>query len=418
MDYSQARKYIDSLRTRGIVPGLENINKLCETLGNPQNKLRVIHIAGTNGKGSTGVFIESILRSAGKNVFRFSSPAVGNYLEMFSINGKNAVENDYALCAELIRNSEYDSHGSLSFTVFEAETAIAFMLAKKYSPDYAIIECGLGGRLDSTNIINNPVLSVITAISKDHTAFLGDTISEIAFEKCGIIKNQAPVVSATQQEEAEKVIQKVCCEQGSKLSYMDIPYDIDYSSSGTTFYLKKNQYSIRLFGSFQPLNAALAAKAAETLRIEPEYIRRGLKNAYIPYRFERIGRFILDGAHNPDAVKRLSESVRIYLNNGKTAFICGIFKDKDYESISEITAKLADKVFTVSPPLPRGLDSKELCRIFKKHGANALSCETMKTAIDKAIDMNYDNILIFGSLSILAEAKEIIISLNNERDQQ
>lgn len=418
MDYSQARKYIDSLRTRGIVPGLESIKKLCEALGNPQDNLRVIHIAGTNGKGSTGMFIESILRSAGKNVFRFSSPAVGNYLEMFTINGKNADENDYASCVEAIHKAEYDSRGSLSFTVFEAETAAAFLLANKYSPDYAIIECGLGGRLDSTNIIKDPILSVITTISKDHTAFLGDTISEITFEKCGIIKSKAPVVSAAQQTEAENVIQKICFEQNSKLSYIDIPHNINYCSTKTTFYLKNNQYSIRLLGSYQPQNAALAAKAAEALGIENEYIHRGLKSAYIPYRFERIGSFILDGAHNPGAAKKLAKSVKIYLNKGKTAFICGVFKDKDYESISEITAGLADKVFTVSPPLPRGLDSAELCEVFKNHGADALSCETMEKAINKATAGNYDNILIFGSLSILDEAKKIIISQNNERDQQ
>lgn len=416
MNYSQAREYIKSLHKRGIVPGLENISTLMTALGNPQDDLKVIHIAGTNGKGSIGVFIESILRSAEKTVFRFSSPAVGDYLEMYTLNGKNINESDYAECVESIYNA--DICGSLSFTEFEAETAAAFLLAKKHSPDYVIIECGMGGRLDSTNIITKPELSIITSISKDHTAFLGDTLHDIAVEKSGIIKNGSPVVSAIQPKEAEKVIIDTCRKMNSELYFADNPQNTKYLGSETSFTLGADKYLIKLLGTYQTYNAALAAKAAQIIGLSNDAISIGLKNAQIPYRFERIGRYILDGAHNPGAAKQLADSVQTYLKDSKTAFICGMFKDKDQERIAGLTARLADKVFTVSPPPPRGLDSEILCSIFKRHGADAVSCKTIQNAIDNANSNDFDNILIFGSLSILGEAKRIISAQNNERDKE
>ena len=184
MTYNSARKYIENLRGRGIVPGLLNIEKLCAKLGNPQNKLRFIHISGTNGKGSVGAFLDSILREAGFDTARFVSPAVDDYLEMYTISGCPVSENDYAECVPKIKNVLDGSESEDFFpTSFEAETAIAFLLFEKYMPDYVIIECGMGGLLDSTNIIPPPELAVITSISTDHSSFLGDTIEDIAFRK-------------------------------------------------------------------------------------------------------------------------------------------------------------------------------------------------------------------------------------------
>lgn len=416
MDYSQAREYIQGLHSRGIVPGLENIRALMSALGDPQDEINVIHIAGTNGKGSAGVFLENILMAANKSVFRFSSPPVGDYLEMYSLNGKNICGNDYAQCVEAIYKAEAVSE--LSFTEFEAETAAAFLLAKKYMPDYAIIECGMGGRLDSTNIIKKPALSVIASVSKDHTAFLGNTVYDIALEKSGIIKNGIPVVSAIQTPDAAAAIKETCMKTGSELYIADTPKDIEYHEEHTLFMLSKNKYTIKLPGVYQPQNAALAAKAAEVMGIDKTAIEQGLSKAYIPYRFERIGNYILDGAHNPGAAEKLAASARIYLKGLKTAFICGMFRDKDQETIAELTADLADKVFTVSPPPPRGLDSGTLCEIFKNHGAAAVSCASMQEAIDKASSGGFDRVLIFGSLSILGDAKRILMAQKNEREKE
>lgn len=415
MDYSQAREYIKCLHSRGIVPGLESIRALMSALGDPQDELNIIHIAGTNGKGSTGVFIESILMAAGKSVFRFSSPSVGDYLEMYTHNGKSISEYDYAQCVDKISNAATER--GIIFTEFEAETAAAFLLAKKYSPDHVIIECGMGGRLDSTNIIKKPELSVITSISKDHTAFLGNTLYDIALEKSGIIKSGIPAVSAQQTTEAVKAIKEACAITGSELHIADTPQNIEYSALQTFFDIGKRRYAIKLPGAYQPQNAALAVRAAMTLGIDEAAIEQGLANAYLPYRFERIGRYILDGAHNSGAAEKLADSVRIYLNNRKTAFICGMFRDKDQKKIAELTAALAEKIFTVSPPPPRGLDSAALREIFRSQGADAVSCASLEEAIGNADSGGFDSILIFGSLSILGEAKKIITAQYNERDK-
>lgn len=406
MNYTDARKYIKSLSGRGITPGLESVSALCEALGNPQDGFKSIHIAGTNGKGSTGAFIESILRAGNKNVCRFVSPAVGDYLESFTYNGEPVAEELYAECVSMIADLS-----DIAVSAFEAETAVAFLIFKKLAPDYAIIECGMGGLLDSTNIIT-PEVSVITSISLDHTAFLGDTLAEIATQKCGIIKNHGKAVtSVSQSDEIRNIIETVCKKNNASLYYAEAPCDIKYWDTKTEFMFEKKTYEIPLLGAYQPSNAVLAVKTAQTLGIDEASIKTGLKTAVWRYRFERVGKFILDGAHNADAALQLAKSVEITLKNKRIAYICGCFRDKDYNAIARITAPFADEVFCITPPTERGLDASVLCAAFKACGANAHAENSLADAIGKASE--FDAVVIFGSLSFLGEARKPTEGINS-----
>ena len=409
MNYEEARSYISELAPRGIVPGLTNITQLCNAIGNPERGQSFIHIAGTNGKGSVGAFLASIMRAAGMSVGRFISPAVGDYLESFTFNGKPIEKRLYAKCAESVKCAA----DCIFPTSFEAETAIALLAFRELSPDYVLLECGMGGRLDSTNVIESPYASVITSISLDHQKFLGNTLAEIAAEKIGIIKDNCPVVTCRQSDEAMEVIARGAIAHDSPLYIADDTENIRHLHDKTIFTFGGKEYEIKLLGAYQPENAALAIKTAQVLGISERRICEGLKSAEWEYRFERLGKYILDGAHNEAAALAIAESMDEYLS-GKTAFICGCFKDKDYSKIAEITAPYADKVFCVMPPGERGLDAEILCETFKSADVTAEVSKNIPEAVKTAAI--YDNIVIFGSLSILAEAKRIIKRLETDAE--
>ena len=409
MEYKEAREYIKSLVPRGIVPGLTAVSRLLSMLGDPQDKLRIIHIAGTNGKGSVGAFISSILRSASNTVCRFATPAVGEYLEAFTINGATISEELYSSAAERVKAAITQLEKESIFpTSFEAECAIAFLAFSELAPDFALIECGMGGLLDATNVIKKPALSVITSISKDHTGFLGNTITDIAKNKAGIIKNDIPVISAQQTKDAEAVIRQTADEHNSPLYIADEPRDIRYNNDSTEFIYDNKLYNIKLLGTYQPHNAALAIAAAKVLGIGDKYIKQGLANAVWQYRFERIGRYILDGAHNEDAARELAASLEKYTVPDKTVFICGCFRDKNYDKIAELTAPYTSAVYCITAPAERGLECDILRDTFKLHGVKAFSSGTMAEAIKAANGECCENIIIFGSLSILYEARKLI----------
>ncbi len=408
MNYNEARYYIKSLSPRGIRPGLDNITRLCGALGNPQNGLCVIHIAGTNGKGSVGAFLGSILNASGIDVGRFVSPPVGDYLEAFTYNGIPVSEGLYTECAEAVRDalSELEAEGIFP-TSFEAETAIAFLIFSRLSPGYVILECGMGGRLDATNIISAPYASVITSVSLDHNKFLGNTLAAIAKEKSGIIKDNCPVITCAQRDEVMEVINRAAASHDAPLFIADDISDIRLGKEKTVFKFEGAEYEIGLGGTYQPENAALAVKTSQVLGISRDSIHQGLKSAVWEYRFEQIGKFVLDGAHNEDAARELAASIKACLD-GSTAFICGCFRDKAYEEIAKITSPLAVRVYCVTPPSERGLQSSLLCREFEKNGVIATDSGEMPAAIKDAYRSGADNIVIFGSLSILAEAKRLI----------
>ncbi|MBQ9604860.1 MAG: hypothetical protein IJR45_05535, partial [Firmicutes bacterium] len=280
-------------------------------------------------------------------------------------------------------------------------------------PDHTLIECGMGGALDATNIIKKPEVSVICPISYDHMQFLGNSLEEIAEAKTGIIKPGVPVVTIPQQEEAMSVINAGAKKANSPLYIADSIKNIEYHPSYTKFECGGKEYAINLLGTFQPQNATLAIKTAKLLNISDKAVLSGLQNAQWHYRFERIGRFILDGAHNEDAAKKLSESLGIYTSPAHTAFICGCFRDKEYDKIAALTAPYAAAVYCVTAPTERGLDSAILCETFKKHGANAYDSKTISAAMRRAISGGWHDIVVFGSLSILYEAQKLAEETQN-----
>ncbi len=408
MDYECAREYILSLTGRGICPGLGAVSALLDELGNPEKNLDIIHIAGTNGKGSVGAYLSSILQCTGHTVMRFVTPPVGEYLGTFLYNGAPVSETDFAECVTTLKKAmtELEKDGIYP-TSFEAETAIAFLLVQKLRPDYVLLECGMGGKNDATNVIPPPKLAVITKISLDHTAFLGNTIAEIATEKAGIIKSGTVAVTVKQHIDADLILREKCEAKGVSLTVADAPQSVIYTDDRTAFAYGGESYITQLLGTYQPENAVLAIEAAKALGIEQLAITSGIINTEWEYRFERVKSFILDGAHNPDGVRALAQSLEKYFKKGDdVAFVCACFKDKDYMETARLTARFPSAVYCVKAPTERGLDAKTLCDAFRGHGARAYECKTLSEAIEKA--KQHKNAVVFGTLSILAEAKQII----------
>lgn len=392
MDYKEARDYIAEAARYGIVPGLESIERLCRALDNPQEELRIIHITGTNGKGSTGAFIEAILRGAGLKVGRFASPAVFDYLEQFTVNGENMSEKHFADYMHKIKNAvkSITDSGKPHPTPFEMETAAAFMHFRDERCDAAIIECGMGGGADATNVISKSLVSVITPIGMDHMRFLGDTLEEAATEKAGIIKENGIVVTALQEEAVMQVIKRVSAEKHAKL-----------------FVCGDENYEISLKGAYQRINASLAAEVCRHLdfNITEKNIENGLKNAVWHGRFEQIcdmPEFIIDGAHNIHGARALMESIDLYFKNRRIIYIMGVLRDKEYEKMAEITAPRAEKIYTVTPGSPRGLDNKILAEAVRRFNENTQAV-TMDTALRLCLEEKDAVIVAFGSLSFMGE---------------
>lgn len=409
MNYKESRDFINSLTGRGIVPGLDNITALCNELGNPQNALKIIHIAGTNGKGSTGAFITQILISAGYSVCRYVSPAVECYREIFQFNGIWINEDDYAECASEVKKAILIlEEKGIYPTSFEAETALAFLYFKKKQCDYAVVECGMGGRLDATNVIDKPEIAVITHISMDHSSFLGDTLEKIAYEKSGIIKKNCRVVSSIQEGNVSEVIQDQCKRENAELIFSQTPEILSYNLNGTEFLYKGLRAKICQIGLYQADNAVLAIEAVKQLGVSEKAILDGLYKTCWKFRFEVTSKnpyWIYDGAHNPDGAYRLTESLDKYLYGKKLIYIVGIFKDKDYREIAKITAAAAKKIYTVKPPSDRGLDSGILAEEFLKYSADVYAAENIKSAVIKCENEECDAVVCFGSLSFLQMIK-------------
>lgn len=412
MEYNEVNNYIQSLRGRGIVLGLDDMKKLLKKLNNPESKLNIIHIAGTNGKGSVGAYISSVLQCSQKKVARFVSPCVGEYENTFLINSKPVAHDVIGRCADVVKKAidELECEGVYP-TSFLAETALSLVIFRELMPDYAIIECGMGGKDDATNAIDDITLSVITKISLDHTRFLGSTIREIATAKAGIIRENTPVVSAIQQKDAEDVIKCVCDKLSAPLHIADHPKIQEMTDTYTSFFINSDIFTTKMLGVYQPQNASLAICASRVLGICDNAIKRGIYNAQWGFRFERTDKYILDGAHNPDGADMLAKSLSVYTSPRDTAFVCACFKDKDYQKIARITSMYADCVYCVKAPTERGLDADILRQAFSDCGVMAYASPTLEDALKSA--SAYKNVVVFGTLSILSEAKDIIERFNN-----
>lgn len=417
MDYAMAMDYIKEKNKLGTVPGLDTIKELLRRLGNPQNRCRCLQIAGTNGKGSVFSFVQEILLAAGFSVGRYISPAVCSYLERFQINKKNMSEEMFAGLLLRVADAakKMEEEGLPSPTAFELETAVAFLYFAEQEVDYALIECGMGGTLDATNVLAVPALSVISSVSRDHMQFLGDSLTEIAGHKAGIIRENSVCISAPQPDEVLKVLRGRCralCTALVAVSQEDI-HVVSMNLDKTVFEYQNSTYEIRILGECQPVNAAVAIETAKRIDgVTTEHIRLGLAGAQWAGRMTRVGDaplMYVDGAHNEAAWLSLKKTVNKYFTNRKIIYIIGVLRDKEYNRMADILADTMSYAIVVTPDTPRGLPKEILASVLADRGVTAVTAENPGDAVARAtacaelFGMEKAVVLVCGSLSFLAD---------------
>lgn len=425
MNCSQAIEYIHSLEKFGIKPGLERIRALCELLGNPQNGLKIIHVAGTNGKGSTSTMISNILQKSGYNTGLFISPYVIDFRERIQYNGKMIEHSELAECVEKVKEAaDILAEKNIFPTEFEAVTAASFVYFAKKKCDFVVLEVGLGGKYDSTNIILAPYVSVLTSISLDHTNILGSTVEEIAAEKCGIIKfGGATVAYPFQTEGAMKVIEKSCEEKQNKLIVPDVKSIeiISEKAEGTAAVYKNIEFMLPLTGRHMVYNACTAIEAVRSLdrfgiEISDESITDGISASSMPARIEIIRNHpltILDGGHNEGCAFALEAYIKSFLKDKRIIAVCSLMRDKDYETYLRIVAPYVSVFVATEAPVPRALSAGELAQCASIYCKNADSVVNPHKAVSAACNIaeTDDVILVCGSFYLAGEIREDLLNL-------
>lgn len=421
MNYEEAREYLDQVSKGGSVLGLDNMRELLKRLGNPQDSLKFVHISGTNGKGSVLAYLSTVFKEAGYRTGRYISPTLFSYREKIQVNEKFIGREDLSRLTEKVKAAaeEMQNCAAGDPTIFEIETALAFLYFVEQKCDIVILETGLGGALDATNVITTPVMEVIASISMDHMEFLGDTLGKIAYQKAGIIKPDTSVVSAMQQPEAMEVICNVCRERDCTFQAVDPEQikDISYGYEGQSFSYKNwENIKISLMGSYQIKNAALALEAINALRklgydLKDRAVYQGMKKAVWKGRFTLISKdpvILMDGAHNPAAAEELVRSLKLYYAGKKFYYIFGMFRDKDYAQVIRLTAPMAEHIITVQTPgNPRALPAAELKGAVAEVNPSVEAAESLRMAVNQVMErIDSDSVVvIFGSLSFLGEAE-------------
>lgn len=436
MNYREALDYIEQIGRYGIVPGLDSIRQLVGRLGDPQKELRFVHVAGTNGKGSVCAFLSSVLQQGGYRVGKYTSPAVLDWREEIQVNGSYITKAAVGRYVERIKDvcDGMTAEGLPHPTPFEVKTAMAFLYFREKKCDIVVMETGMGGLLDATNIVEDTCVAMLTSISGDHMGFLGKTLGEIAVQKAGIIKKGCRVVTAVQAPEVMEVIAGRAADLGCPLTVAD-----GKAAEHVRFGLEKQRFDygglkkleITLAGQYQIENAVTALEGLRALGIrmledrEPEgrewefpvseeELRQGMAQARWPGRFDIVGRkpcFILDGAHNEDAARRLAQSVELYFPGRRIIYIMGMLRDKEYEKVIGLTHGLADQIITVTPPAnPRALSAYELAAAVSKVHSKVTSADSLEEAVEMArlLADKEDVIVAFGSLSYLGRMMDII----------
>lgn len=420
MDFLEAQNYLEKVRSqKGIVLGLDTMRHLMAKLNNPQDKVKFIQVAGTNGKGSTAAYLTSILSEAGIKVGRYTSPAVFSSTEQYFACGSCISESEYAKGVTAVAEAAA-SLDCETPTAFEQETALAFWYFAQKGCELAILEAGLGGDMDATNIVTTTVCSIITSISMDHCRILGNNISEIAAHKAGIIKPGAPVICIEQKEDAMEPIRAAAKAADTPLYEVhrdEVRQIFSDKRESIVFFREFENLHLKMLGSCQPENAALAVQAASVLSrsypIEKKHIYDGIEKTRWGGRFELHSGspdIILDGAHNPDGIRRLRESVNQMFGAVPICYVCGVLADKDYEKEIEILFGRASNVFTVTPPSPRAMKSTDLKAAIKKRFSQLKvisfdSEDGIEKAMEAAVSQN-NPVVVCGTLTILARVKE------------
>ena len=422
MNYQEALDYIGSTSWKGSVPGLERIRELMNLLGNPQDEMKFIHVGGTNGKGSVCAFLSSILVQAGLKVGLFTSPYIEVFNERMQINNKNISDEELADITTYVRpfaDSMKDGP-----TEFELNTAIAFEYFHRNECDIVILEVGMGGELDSTNIIKSPELAIITAISLDHTQYLGDTEEEIARTKSGIIKEGCKVVAYKQKRSVIDVINARCEEVGAEI-YVSDPETVEFQSANIDRQLISHPdfgtMAIVLLGRYQVENIAVVIKAVQVLRtlgynITNGNVAKGLEETRWPGRFEVINHdpiFIVDGSHNPQGARATAESIASVFQGEKLIMIFGVLADKDYTDMLINILPMAREVLTVTPDSERALPAEKTAEAIKEIGGDDIKVSSYGS-IEEAIEAAFDKagrtipICAVGSLYMVGDVKKYV----------
>lgn len=407
MNYNDSLEYLYSLRKNGYILNLNNIQTLLKLLGNPQRNMKFIHVAGTNGKGSTCNYIFQILKAHNYQTGLYTSPSLLCFNERIVTN--DGMIDDSCLARLVTDIQRISLENELIISEFEAITAMAILYFREQKCDFVILEVGMGGRLDATNFIEAPLLSIICNIGLDHKEYLGNTLEEIALEKAGIIKPNCPTLCLQQEENVLRVIEKVCEIKNSDLYVSDtIGLEIlQMSLQGTVFnYKDMKDIKVSSIGYAQIDDVALVLNAIEIMKskgisFDKEKIIRGIENTSIPGRIEVVSidpLLIFDGGHNAQAVQNLVDSIGEVLNYKKIAIVLGLLMDKDYHEIIRILGNISDKFYGITPHSHRSLDQNELCLRIQELG---YSCQCIKD-IDELMDSFskekiYDGILVCGS---------------------
>ena len=429
MNYNEALKYIKEKEKKGSVFGLDVIKELLSRLGNPEIGIPAVHIAGTNGKGSIMSFVEEALIMDGMNVGRYISPTIYDYRERWSHNKVWSSEEDVAevLSIVIAAAEEMEKDGVGSPTAFEIETAAAFVLFKKWNCDIMLIECGMGGKMDATNVIEDNVINVLASISRDHMQVLGETIEDITCEKLGITRKGSVLISYPQVKEAASVIKDYSDKNEIKLSMVDesaikiLSEGIDGSKFEYQGINSKNaiaSYEIGLGGRYQIYNAVTAIEVLRAIRenfcggghLEEDLIAKALKNTKWDGRFQILRRspdVIVDGAHNEDAWKRLAESLEQYYPGQKLVFVIGVLADKEYMKMIDILKPVIKKVYAIQSDSPRALSSVTLAEEMNKKDIEAVALEKISDILDVVTEKE-NNYVICGSLSMSGDVIELL----------
>ena len=430
MNYEEAIEFIHSTYKFGSRLGLKNITKLMELLGNPQDSYKIIHVAGTNGKGSTCSLINEVLMESGYKTGLFISPYLEEFTERIQINKQHIDKDSLARIAALVKSKIeiMISEGYEHPTEFEVVTAIGFKYFQEQSIDFLVLEVGLGGRFDATNVVKKPLVCVISSISYDHMDYLGDTLEKIAYEKAGIIKEGSPVVVYPQADSIKNIIKDVAVQKNAKVFEANIHNIKKFKSdiTGQWFkYLKDDVFylpelKINLLGQHQLLNALTALLALEIMKnegcnISSESVINGFSSCRFPGRFEIMSEnpfIIIDGGHNIDGISHFTKTVKEYFKDKKIILFFGILKDKNPDEALNLILPISKEVYTLTPFSPRALKATELADLVKKHSdIKAIPLSSYDEILDVIKNADKDDVIAFaGSLYMIGSVRIILKS--------
>lgn len=421
MTYDEALRYTHSLLRFGMKPGLERIRELLDRLGNPHKALRVIHVAGTNGKGSTCAMLSSILKRAGYRTGLFISPYVVDFRERIQVDGEMIAKEEFARIASRVRvEADGMAQSGKGPTEFEFITAAALAYFCEKRCDAVVLETGLGGRYDSTNVVECPLVSVITSISLDHTDILGDTVEQIAAEKAGIIKKNGLCVTCPDQDPAALgVLMEAAAKQDATLclpSFQALQV-IREGLDGTDVIWKGEGLHIPFCGRFQISNALCAIEACERLGtrglpVTEEAIRHGIAAASMPARMEWMSDnppILIDGTHNPGGARAMADVFRTHLGEKKAVAVWGMLRDKNYEAVIDFLSPFFAQAYTVAPDNPRALPAEEMARCLGAHGVPSIPAIASRELICDAVQRAAGRpVVVLGSFYLAAQMRPII----------